>query len=219
MRRPFAPLTVALVLLAASFAVPASAGAAIKLDPCGSRTTCGFLKVPLDRTGTVPGTVKLWVNRVRAKRTGGAPVFAFAGGPGQAASPIVQGFADDLGSALATRDLIVFDQRGTGQSGAIDCPAIQKDATDLAGQTACADKLGAKRPFYTTADSVQDIEAVRAALGVPKITLFGVSYGTDVAMSYALRYPSRVDRLVLDSVVPPAVWLKPSSLLLPLLIV
>ena len=63
--------------------------------------------------------------------------------------------------------------------------------------------LGPRRAFYTTRDSVDDIDAVRRAVGVDKITLFGVSYGTKVALGYAAKYPQHVERLVLDSVVEP----------------
>jgi pimeloyl-ACP methyl ester carboxylesterase len=64
----------------------------------------------------------------------------------------------------------------------------------------CAAAIGPDRRFYSTADTVADLEALRAALGVPKLTLDGVSYGTFVAERYALAHPDRVGRLVLDSV-------------------
>jgi pimeloyl-ACP methyl ester carboxylesterase len=67
---------------------------------------------------------------------------------------------------------------------------------------ACARKLGPSRAFYSTNDTVADLEALRAALGAPKLTLDGTSYGTFVAERYAIAHPDRVSRLVLDSVVP-----------------
>src|SRR5690349_14810886 len=97
---------------------------------------------------------------------------------------------------------------GTG-GGALDCPALQQEmgASDLTVPTrsavqACAAALGPRRQFYGTADTVADLEALRRALGVPKIALDGVSYGTYVAEQFALAHPSEVSRLVLDSVVP-----------------
>src|SRR5439155_2528895 len=66
----------------------------------------------------------------------------------------------------------------------------------------CATALGSRRPFYTTAQSADDIDAIRQAIGVDKLTLAGTSYGTKVALVYAQRHPSHVERLVLDSVVP-----------------
>src|SRR5206468_3314718 len=59
------------------------------------------------------------------------------------------------------------------------------------------------RAFYTTRDSVEDFEALRKALGVDKVTLYGVSYGTKVAVAYAMAHPEHVESLVLDSVVDP----------------
>ena len=68
---------------------------------------------------------------------------------------------------------------------------------------ACARRLGDARRFYTTPDSVEDLEAIRAELGVERLTLFGISYGTELALAYARAHPDRVDRLILDSVVDP----------------
>src|SRR5204863_9602678 len=66
----------------------------------------------------------------------------------------------------------------------------------------CANTIGPTRVFYSTRDHADDMEAVRAALGVDKIGLYGVSYGTKLALAYALGYPTHVDRIALDSVVP-----------------
>jgi pimeloyl-ACP methyl ester carboxylesterase len=67
----------------------------------------------------------------------------------------------------------------------------------------CAAQIGPERGAYTTQESVADIEALRQAAGYEKLVLFGVSYGTKVALEYAERYPQNVEALVLDSVVPP----------------
>ncbi len=89
------------------------------------------------------------------------------------------------------------------------CPALQRsvgssDITTPAPGTVedCARTLGDKRRFYTTADTVADLDLLRDALGADKLTLDGVSYGTYVAERYALAHPDRVQRLVLDSVLP-----------------
>ena len=47
------------------------------------------------------------------------------------------------------------------------------------------------------------MEAIRKAVGVRKLTLFGISYGTELALAYARAHPDRVDRLILDSAVDP----------------
>ena len=66
----------------------------------------------------------------------------------------------------------------------------------------CAAAIGDERRFFTTADTVEDLDALRRALGVRKLALDGTSYGTYVAQRYALAHPDNVSRLVLDSVVP-----------------
>jgi pimeloyl-ACP methyl ester carboxylesterase len=106
--------------------------------------------------------------------------------------------------------LVMFDQRGTGAA-ALRCPALQRavGTSDLTvpppgSVEACARALGPQRRFYSTADTVADLEALRVALGADKLTLDGVSYGTFVAERYAIAHPDRVAKLVLDSVVPAA---------------
>jgi pimeloyl-ACP methyl ester carboxylesterase len=101
--------------------------------------------------------------------------------------------------------LIGYDQRGTGRSGLLRCPEIEKDPhlRSTSAAERCAARLGVARRHYTTADSVEDMEAIRAQLGVEKVTLFGISYGTELAIQYARTYPQHVERLILDSVVDP----------------
>ncbi len=134
-------------------------------------------------------------------------VIGLAGGPGQAALPLAAGMAKEMAPALGSRDLLVFDQRGTGSSGPLACPALESSAEVFGaiGQAfeRCALQIGAARGSYTTQESVADIEAIRQAAGYEKLVLFGVSYGTKVALEYAERYPQNVESLVLDSVVPP----------------
>ncbi len=130
------------------------------------------------------------------------------GGPGQPGDRFLPRIRSRLGAAFAGYRLVMLDQRGTG-AGALRCPALQAAAgsSDLtvppAGTVAaCAREVGPSRRYFTTAETVADIESLRMALGVSRLTLDGVSYGTFVAERYALRYPERVSRLVLDSVVP-----------------
>jgi pimeloyl-ACP methyl ester carboxylesterase len=66
----------------------------------------------------------------------------------------------------------------------------------------CAAVIGPSRRYFATAYTVADIEALRNALGVRRLTLDGVSYGSYVAEQFALAHPAQVRRLVLDSVVP-----------------
>jgi len=189
-------------------AVPASAEARLSFKRCGQSTAvrCGRFSVPLDRSGTVPGRISLFVTKVRARQRGGAtrpPVVLLAGGPGQSASDAFLFGLELLAPLYRNRDMVIFDQRGTGRSGLLRCRALERSNLLRAGDAAaaCARRLGGRRAFYTSRDSTDDIDALREQLGAEKVALYGTSYGTKVALGYALRYPRRVDRLVLDSVV------------------
>ena len=167
---------------------------------------CPTVTVPLDHRTGAGATIALNVRRVAA--TDGAPattaLVPLAGGPGQAAVPLTDEFRRSLAAGLKTRDLVVLDQRGTGGSGPIRCSALGRRATDPAvAARRCAAQLGPKRGLFTTVDSVADLEALRIAGGYAKLALYGVSYGTKVALEYAALHPDRVESLVLDSVVAP----------------
>jgi pimeloyl-ACP methyl ester carboxylesterase len=175
--------------------------------PCPGVTgfSCGSLSVRLDPSGSAPGRLSLPVAVADAPAPRGVLVF-LTGGPGEASMPFLPRVAGRLGPPGYR--LVLLDQRGTG-AGALDCPALQQEmgASDLTVPTraavqACAAALGPRRQYYGTADTVADLEALRRALGVPKIALDGVSYGTYVAEQFALAHPGEVSRLVLDSVVP-----------------
>lgn len=195
------------VLLAACATLVAAptARAGVAFAPCPQTAAlqCATLDVPLDRSGRLPGTIRLAaVRRVAATNPTRAAVVALAGGPGQAATPLVDDFAAIVAPALGSRDLLVFDQRGTGASTPLRCQLAGRTLTDAASR--CAAQLGPRRGQFTTAASVEDLEALRASSGYERLVLYGVSYGTKLALDYAARYPARVEALVLDSVVLPA---------------
>jgi pimeloyl-ACP methyl ester carboxylesterase len=207
-RRLFLALVVTAVL-----ATPARAGAAIPLAPCKTGgVQCGTVNVPLDRSGSVPGTIALHVEVLPAEGLARGVMFLVAGGPGQGSAR-----AFDLGSDFSRElmhfmfpgyTLVAFDNRGTGDSGVIRCPALQAAANPSAEEAAglardCAAIIGPQRQFYATRDHAEDIDAVRLALGVDRIGLYGVSYGTKLSIAYALAHPAAVERLLLDSVVVP----------------
>jgi len=155
--------------------------------------------VPIDRAGVVPGTIDLRVERLRGQAPGLPVLVALAGGPGESATSVASAFAEELEDVLDTVQLVVFDQRGTGWSRALACENLASPH----GMRDCDDGLGPSGAFYRTADSVLDLEAVRAALGVERLVVLGVSYGTFVAAEYARTYPERVQALVLDSPLGP----------------
>jgi len=186
------PLVLALAAL-----VPAPAAAQRKCPAPGG--SCFTVTVPLDRAGVVPGTIKLRAARMRSRRANRPPIIGLTGGPGQAGVTFSETYQLIIPSA--GRDLIVLDQRGTGASGLLRCRGFERrlgtSFTVPAG--ACGRALGPRRSFYTSADSAQDLEALRVRIGAQRIALYGVSYGTRVALEYARRYPQRVERMILDS--------------------
>ena len=197
----------AAVLVVALAAVPASAQVAFSACRTPKEFQCATVPVPLDHSGQTPGSIGLKVARLPQSRSSGI-LIALSGGPGQSSVSAAPTFQQTLQPALRSYQLVVFDQRGTGDSGVLDCPALQPlpDTVNYTAQDTaeCGDVVGPDRRFYRTIDSADDIETLRQALGVDKIALEGTSYGTFVAEQYAARYPDHVDRLILDSVVPPS---------------
>lgn len=118
--------------------------------------------------------LRLWY-RV-AGREGGVPVLYLHGGPAEGS----QAFARIVGPQLERQfRMVYFDQRGAGHS----------DKPDEAFR-------------YSAAKIVDDIEALRARLGVRQLDLIGHSYGTVLAMEYAAAHPGHVRRMVLTGAVP-----------------
>jgi len=158
----------------------------------------------------VPGSIGLHVEVLPNEGASRGTLFLIAGGPGQGSAHVF-----GLGNPSAVLlyrymfpgyTLVAYDDRGTGESGLLDCPTLQKAITadeQQASAAACATALGPARDFYSTAQHAEDLDAVRQALGVEKVALFGVSYGTKLSLAYALAHPDHVDRLLLDSVLPP----------------
>jgi pimeloyl-ACP methyl ester carboxylesterase len=164
--------------------------------------------VPLDHFGGLPGRLSLHVAVSGPARAPRGTLLFLTGGPGEAGVAFMPKVRARLGAALRGYRLVMLDQRGTG-AGALRCPALQRaaGASDLAvpplsAVRSCAAAVGPRRRFFTTRDTVADLDALRDALGPRRWAVDGVSYGTFVAERYALAHPDRVSRLVLDSVVP-----------------
>ncbi|MDQ6620316.1 MAG: alpha/beta hydrolase [Pseudomonadota bacterium] len=142
------------------------------------------------------------------------PLVLLAGGPGQAASYLGP-LAAQLTGVRRYRDIVLIDQRGTGRSSPLSCPAfeptdsieatLELDPVPRAQQ--CAKELAARgvdAGQYTTAAWIADIDAVRAALAYERLNLWGGSYGTRAALEYARKFPQRVRSMVLDGVASPS---------------
>ncbi|TWI13426.1 alpha/beta hydrolase [Aerolutibacter ruishenii] len=180
---------------------------------------CGQFEVAENPAQPQGRRIKLNLARLPATGKGDAqpdPVFFLAGGPGQAATRLAPVVNAALREVRKQRDLILVDQRGTGDSNPLDCKdakgaPLELDATrtptdaELAGfaRQCLASLAGRADPrFYTTTHAIADLEALRAAMGVDKINLVGGSYGTRVAQQYAMRHPAHTRTVVIDGVAP-----------------
>jgi pimeloyl-ACP methyl ester carboxylesterase len=179
--------------------------------PCGETPglLCSDVVVPLDRSGQVPGTITLKVETLPAVGTARGVMFLVAGGPGQGSATTFglrsTASAEYYRFLFPGYTLVAFDNRGTGGSGLLRCAGLQgyyPIEQEAARVGSCATAIGAQRVFYSTHEHAEDIEAVRVSLGAAKVGVWGTSYGTKLAVAYALAHPANVDRLLLDSVVP-----------------
>jgi pimeloyl-ACP methyl ester carboxylesterase len=170
------------------------------------RLRCGTVDLPLERAdpslGTIPVTFAVRRPNDRSRASQGA-IFAVEGGPGYGSIGSARYYVHMLGPLLRTRELVLVDMRGTGHSQAIDCPDLQTGrGSDTHGVAQCARLLGRDYGSYRTSAAADDIDDVRAALGLKSISLYGDSYGTFLSQSYAFRHGKRLDALVLDSAYP-----------------
>ena len=117
--------------------------------------TCSTLAVPLDHSGRVPGTLRLQVAAAGNTNAPRGVLLFLTGGPGQPGVPFVPRIASRIAPVLTDYRLVMFDQRGTGQFGAINCPALQaavgsSDITvpPLRAVQDCANSIGPDRRFY-----------------------------------------------------------------------
>lgn len=169
--------------------------------------TCGFLVVPEDRSDPEGNQVELPVVLIhsRADEPAPDPVIYLEGGPGGAGLLALEDLQRH--PILDERDLIVFDQRGTGFAlPSLNCP--ESEAGDENATEACRDRLldeGINLDAYNSAASAADIRDLVFALGFEQVNLWGVSYGTKLALTTLRDHPDVVRSVILDSVYPPEV--------------
>lgn len=173
---------------------------------------CGFFEVAENPANADGKKINLHVALAPAtgKTVEPDPVFFFAGGPGQAASETWVMLQSVLNKIRKTRDIVMIDQRGTGQSNKLDCkPEVEEglnqeiDLDLVRNETEkCLAELDGDPRFYTTTIAMADYDAVRRAMGYDKINIMGVSYGTRAAQVYLRSFPETVRTITLDSVIP-----------------
>lgn len=177
---------------------------------------CGTFRVPEDRSNPDSRSIDLRVAVVPAvSRTPQPdPLVFLTGGPGQAATESFVQIRGAFRRVERERDVVLVDQRGTGSSNPLRCPQPEDTAGFWLLEDAvieiepwvaeCLDTLDASPEFYTTAIAMEDLDAVREALGYERVNLYGVSYGTRAALSYLRQFPDRVRSVILDGVAPPS---------------
>jgi pimeloyl-ACP methyl ester carboxylesterase len=179
--------------------------------PLSTVAECGWLEMAENPDQPEGRKIQIRIARVpaRGRTTEPDPLIFFAGGPGQAATEAWPIVGRALNKLNETRDILLVDQRGTGQSNPLKCPqvelkeALAQDWAELGPSTQeCLDSLDADPRFYTTTIAMYDIDAAREALGYDKVNLYGGSYGTRAAQVYLRLFPERVRSVVLDGVVP-----------------
>ncbi len=193
-------------------------------EPDGVEVECGYLIVPEDRSSDDGKTIRLHVAVFKSQSDTPEPdpIVYLEGGPGGNALegvPLI--FEDRFATFLDKRDLIMFDQRGTGYSEpALDCPEIIKLQNDTLTEDiripegeklgaeallACRDRLvseGVNLAAYTSAENAADLNDLRIALGYEQWNLYGISYGTRLALTEMRDFPEGVRSAILDSSYP-----------------
>ncbi|MCO5188849.1 MAG: alpha/beta hydrolase [Anaerolineae bacterium] len=196
----------------------------------GETVVCGILTVPEDYGKPEGNKVELVyaILRSTSLAPAGDPVVYLHGGPGSAEMRQLAQLTERFESLRRTRDVIVFDQRGTGYSNnrlACDVEyATQQDdarggldalsngsegnnevAVNMLLYQVCLDRfeaIGTDLTQYNTLNNARDVVTLIEALGYTEFNLYGFSYGTQVALEVMRRYPEQLRSVILDSVAP-----------------
>lgn len=196
------PLIVTGLLQAALAAGRLTSDGSVTHVPCfvpdvAATARCVSLEVPLDWAHPEGRRLRIEAAIVPAVsgRPQPDPLIVLAGGPGQAASDYGAFVDTAFRDVSRQRDIVLFDQRGSGRSGALRCELPGDALTGFqtpamrAALEACGERLGADAVFYTLADVVRDLEALRVALGWERVNLWGGSFGTRTAQHYIRALP------------------------------
>lgn len=161
---------------------------------------CGTLTVPENRA--IPGgrKIDLYVAVMPATDSGtpSEPVFFIAGGPGGSTVADWAEAPNIFFGLNARHDIVLVDQRGTGRSHPLVFPAQNPGETPSDYANRALSSIDGDPRYYTTAAAMDDLDAVRQALGYDKIDLYGGSYGATAVQYYLRQHGDRVRAAVLD---------------------
>jgi pimeloyl-ACP methyl ester carboxylesterase len=210
-------IVLGLLAVCASACQRASQGAVDRLHPCQIAegppdAYCGTYRVFENRAASSGRQIDLKIVVAPALRRDPRPdpLFIFEGGPGGGAATLADQRIPMFRRFQTDRDVVLIDQRGTGDSNPLDCAADDPDDEDLSSVDeypvqrfrTCLEKLHADARFYTTSIAMDDIDDVRRYLGYDQINLWGGSYGTRAALVYLKQHEAAVRAAVLDGVAP-----------------
>ena len=182
------------------------------LDGIKEQVKCGKLQVP--ENYQLPDGKHISINFAVLPAIDNSqnkePLMFLAGGPGQAAVELAAGLKRVFYDIRKTRDLILVDQRGTGESHPLQClEAVQQDVYELVPEDLseqdirdCLSGFSGDLSQYNSENAIRDFDAVREALGHKQINLYGGSYGTRAGLVYLRMFPETIRSVVLDSVGP-----------------
>ncbi|MEM8941304.1 MAG: alpha/beta hydrolase [Pseudomonadota bacterium] len=209
-----------LAIASTSSVVGATPGpdATLQLEPCylegiSRQVLCGQLDVPENYEDPEGARLNLNVAVLPAidPSLSSTPMLFLAGGPGQAATTLAALIRRQHFETLKTRDIVLIDQRGTGDSSPLECDTLEDEDVyrDLPANIdikteieACLAQITQDLSQFNTENAIRDFDAVREALGYERVHLYGGSYGTRAALIYLQMFPSVVESAVLDSVGP-----------------
>ncbi len=209
----------ALILILAPFDTDASFG--LKIEPCyveelGEEVLCGTYEVMENRKVRKGAKIRLNFIILPAWTTDPAPdpVFIFSGGPGQGSADIANYYAWEYEKLRWERDIVLVDQRGTGESNPLHCQRIgdpdsaQTYLQDMFPEDYvknCRKELEKKANLrhYDSTTAMQDIDDLRSALGYERINIIGSSYGSYTGIVYMKYFPHRVRSAFLTHVAMP----------------
>lgn len=178
---------------------------------------CGWLEVPEDFRHPNGKKITLFIGRLKAagSKAETDPLILIEGGPGGAPSESFIFPGRGFDKIQQQRDIYLIDQRGTGKSNPLRCPMLTEFSFDYSAEKIqelarqCVAQLSGNPEFYTTSVAVKDLDRVREALGYRQWNIYGVSYGSRVALHYLRRFPAATRAIILDGVVYPALNLGP----------
>lgn len=171
-----------------------------------ARARCGYIWTPVDPTRPTLGRQRVGFE-LYPRRDQNVPargtLVGQEGGPGYPSTGSRSWYLDLFGSLVRTRDVLLVDMRGTGMSDVVRCPQLQQGTAPYVRAVAlCGQQLGARADTYVTAYGANDLERVLDALRIGRIDLYGDSFGTFFAQTFALRHPERLRTLTLDASYP-----------------